>query len=70
MSHKILIVEDEAEIARLITLNLEKEGFDCFHCHDGMTALEAFKEQQPDLIVLDLMMPGLNGLEVCTRIRR
>lgn len=70
MSHKILIVEDEAEIARLITLNLEKEGFICCHCRDGIAALAAFKEQQPDVIVLDLMLPGLNGLEVCTRIRR
>ena len=70
MSHKVLIVEDEAEIARLITLNLEKEGFDCSHCRDGIAALEAFKQQQPDVIVLDLMIPGLNGLEVCTRIRR
>ena len=70
MSHKVLIVEDEAEIARLITLNLEKEGFDCFHCRDGIAALETFHQQQPDVIVLDLMMPGLNGLEVCTRIRR
>ncbi|WP_036476755.1 response regulator [Myxosarcina sp. GI1] len=70
MSHKILIVEDEAEIARLITLNLEKEGFDCQHCRDGIAALAVFKEQQPDVIVLDLMLPGLNGLEVCTRIRR
>ena len=70
MSHKVLIVEDEAEIARLITLNLEKEGFECFHCRDGLAALEMFEQQQPDVIVLDLMMPGLNGLEVCTRIRR
>ncbi len=70
MSHKILIVEDEAEIARLITINLEKEGFSCFHCRDGIAALEKFEELQPDLIVLDLMLPGLNGLEVCTRIRR
>ena len=70
MSHKVLIVEDEAEIARLIALNLEKEGFDCFHCCDGWAAIEAFKQRQPDVIVLDLMMPGLNGLEVCTRIRR
>ena len=70
MSHKVLIVEDEAEIARLITLNLEKEGFVCFHCRDGIAALEAFKEKQPDVIVLDLMIPGLNGLEVCTHIRR
>jgi two-component system OmpR family response regulator len=70
MSHKILIIEDEAEIARLITLNLEKEGFICSHCGDGITALDAVKKQQPDVIVLDLMLPGLNGLEVCTRIRR
>ncbi|GAB4554911.1 MAG: response regulator transcription factor [Pleurocapsa sp.] len=70
MSHKILIVEDEVEIAHLITLNLENEGFICFHCRDGIAALEAVREQQPDLIILDLMMPGLNGLEVCTRIRR
>jgi two-component system alkaline phosphatase synthesis response regulator PhoP len=70
MSHKVLIVEDEAEIARLITLNLEKEGFVCSHCRDGIAALEAVKEQQPDVILLDLMLPGLNGLEVCTRIRR
>ena len=70
MSYKVLIVEDEAEIARLITLNLEQEGFECSHCRDGFAALEAFKVQQPDVIVLDLMMPGLNGLEVCTRIRR
>ena len=70
MSHKVLIVEDELEIARLITLNLEKEGFECSHCRDGIAAMEAFKQQQPDVIVLDLMMPGLNGLEVCTRIRR
>jgi two-component system OmpR family response regulator len=70
MSHKVLIVEDEAEIARLITLNLEKEGFICSDCRDGISALEVVKEQQPDVIVLDLMLPGLNGLEVCTRIRR
>ena len=70
MPYKVLIVEDEAEIARLIILNLENEGMKCFHCRDGLAALEAFKEQQPDVIILDLMMPGLNGLEVCTRIRR
>ena len=70
MSHKVLIVDDETEIARLVTLNLEKEGFECFHCYDGIAALEAFERYQPDVIVLDLMMPGLNGLEVCTRIRR
>ena len=69
MSHKILIVEDEAEIVRLITFDLEQEGFECSHCRDGIAALKAFKEQQPDLIILDLLLPGLSGLEVCTRIR-
>jgi two-component system, OmpR family, alkaline phosphatase synthesis response regulator PhoP len=67
---EILIVEDEAEIAQLIQLYLEKEGFHCRTCRDGMTALDIFQEQQPDLIILDLMIPGLDGLEVCARIRQ
>ena len=66
----ILIVEDEAEIAQLIQLYLEKEGFSCRTCRDGLTALQIFSEQQPDLIILDLMIPGLDGLEVCARIRQ
>lgn len=66
----ILIVEDEPEIARLIQLALEKEGFSCRICSDGLSALQVFREQQPDLIVLDLMLPGLDGLEVCARIRQ
>jgi two-component system, OmpR family, alkaline phosphatase synthesis response regulator PhoP len=67
---QILIVEDEAEIAQLIQLYLEKEGFTCQTCRDGITALQLFQEQQPDLIILDLMIPGLDGLEVCARIRQ
>jgi two-component system, OmpR family, alkaline phosphatase synthesis response regulator PhoP len=67
---QILIVEDEAEIADLIALYLEKEGFTCRSCRDGLTALQAYQEQQPDLIILDLMIPGLDGLEVCARIRQ
>ena len=66
----ILIVEDEAEIAQLIQLYLEKEGFTCRLCRDGITAMQIFQELQPDLIVLDLMIPGLDGLEVCARIRQ
>jgi len=65
----ILIVEDEPEIAQLIQISLEKEGFTCRTSRDGLTALQTFTEQQPDLIVLDLMLPGLDGLEVCARIR-
>jgi DNA-binding response OmpR family regulator len=67
---QILIIEDEAEIAQLIQLYLEKEGFSCRTCRDGISALQVFQEQQPDLIILDLMIPGLDGLEVCARIRQ
>ena len=66
----ILIVEDEPEIARLIQLSLEKEGFVCHTSRDGLTALRVIQEQQPDLIILDLMLPGLDGLELCARIRQ
>ncbi|NMG22311.1 response regulator transcription factor [Brasilonema bromeliae] len=65
----ILIVEDEPEIAQLIQISLEKEGFCCRISSDGLNALRMFQEQSPDLIILDLMIPGLDGLEVCARIR-
>jgi DNA-binding response OmpR family regulator len=65
----ILIVEDELEIAQLIQLSLEKEGFSCRISRDGISALKMFQEQAPDLIILDLMIPALDGLEVCARIR-
>lgn len=67
---EILIVEDEAEIAQLIQLYMEKEGFSCRVCRDGNQALQVFQEHKPDLIILDLMIPGLDGLEVCARIRQ
>lgn len=66
----ILIVEDEADIARLIRLYLEKEGFTCEWCEDGETALRYQQTLQPDLIILDVMLPKLDGLEVCARIRQ
>ena len=67
---QILIVEDEVEIADLLQLYLEKEGFTCRVCRDGINALVVFQEMQPDLVILDLMIPGLDGLEVCARIRQ
>ena len=67
---KILIVEDEQEIAQLIEQTLAREGFICLIVNDGLNALEVFKQQQPDVVILDLMLPGLDGLEVCTRIRQ
>ena len=67
---KILIVEDEMEIAKIIQTTLERESFDCLVAYDGLTALDLFQKQEPDLIILDLMLPKLDGLEVCTRIRQ
>lgn len=70
MNKQILIVEDEIEIAHLIQQLLEKEGFSCQHCGDGALAIAAFESTQPDLVILDWMLPGkLDGLEICTRIR-
>ena len=67
---EILIVEDEREIAEIIRECLEAEGFSCRVCHDGHSALEVFSSQQPDLIILDIRLPGIDGLELCTRIRQ
>lgn len=67
---KILIVEDEVKIARFITLELEHEGYEVQCAYDGRTALEVFESSQPDLIILDLMLPQLSGIEVCRRIRQ
>lgn len=66
---EILIVEDEREIAQLINNCLTREGFTCYHAYDGITALQEVQTIQPDLIILDLMLPQLDGLEVCSRIR-
>jgi len=65
----ILIIEDEKEIAQLIDSCLTREGFDCDIAYDGLEALNKAKQVQPDLIVLDLMLPKLDGLEVCNRLR-
>ena len=67
---EILIVEDEREIAEIIQECLEAEGFSCRVCHDGYSALRLFTQHQPDLIILDLRLPGIDGLEVCIRIRQ
>jgi two-component system, OmpR family, alkaline phosphatase synthesis response regulator PhoP len=66
----ILIVEDRQEVADVIRDTLDREGFTCHHCLNGLDALTICQQKQPDLIVLDLMLPGLDGLEVCARIRQ
>lgn len=68
-SKKILIVEDEPDILHLVKLYLEKEGFRTATAVNGAQALKKVKEDKPDLIVLDLMLPEIDGLEVCKRLR-
>ena len=66
---KILIVDDDASISELISLYLEKEMFDTRCAADGEEALQLFPEYQPNLVILDLMLPGIDGYEVCRRLR-
>jgi two-component system, OmpR family, response regulator VicR len=66
---KILIVEDEINISSLLKTHLEREGYQCFQAFDGITALEEFNHTNPALVILDLMLPRLGGLEVCKAIR-
>lgn len=66
----ILVIEDEQEIANLIKVYLEKEGFSVQLCRDGGQALAMAQTQQPDVVILDLMLPGMDGLEVCARLRQ
>lgn len=67
---KILIVDDEKKIVSLVRAYLERDGYQVAEAFDGHQALEAFRREAPDLIVLDLMLPGMDGLEVCHEIRR
>lgn len=67
---KILIVEDEHPIADIIRFHLEREGYRVALVHDGDEALPAHAQFQPDLVILDLMLPGRDGLDICREIRR
>ncbi|WP_119727689.1 response regulator transcription factor [Thermomonospora amylolytica] len=68
-SHRILVVEDEPAIADAVAERLRAEGFDAAVARDGFGAVERFRRYLPDLVVLDVMLPGLDGLEVCRRIQ-
>lgn len=67
---KILVVDDEKTISDIIVFNLEKEGFEINVAHDGEEGLKKFHDESPDLILLDLMLPKMDGLEVCREIRK
>jgi len=70
LQKKILIVEDDHKTAALVALYLEKEGFQTMIAEDGLAAIETVKQQQPDFVILDLMLPKMDGWEVCRNIRR
>jgi len=69
MAREVLVVEDEPDIRRLVVLHLERDGFRCRTAANGLDALREAKAAVPDLVVLDLMLPGIDGLEVCRRLR-
>ena len=70
MSHRILVVDDESAVTDLLAYNLRKAHYDVLTAADGRTALHLAKESKPDLILLDLMIPEVDGLDVCRELRR
>ncbi len=69
MEKTILIVEDETNIVDILSFNLEREGYNTMEAYDGQTGLQLAREQNPDLILLDLMLPRMDGFEVCRQLR-
>jgi len=70
MGHKILVVDDDPNTSRLVRLYLQKEGHTVLEAHDGEEGLSVAREKRPDLIVLDIMMPRMDGIEVCRTLRQ
>jgi DNA-binding response OmpR family regulator len=70
MAQKILIVEDEQKMARLVKLYLEEAGYQAVAVHDGGQAIYAFRQERPDMVLLDLNLPNVDGLDVCKALRR
>lgn len=69
MTSRILVVDDDSALAEMLTMVLEGEGFEVVHAVDGNDALEQFERTDPDLILLDVMLPFLSGVQVCEKIR-
>src|SRR5574337_876023 len=70
MTQKILVVDDEPEIVRLVRAYLERAGFAVVTASEGREALAVFRHERPNLVILDLNLPGLDGLDVCRAMRR
>ncbi|WP_102026694.1 response regulator YycF [Salirhabdus sp. Marseille-P4669] len=69
MSHKVLVVDDEKPIADILQFNLEREGYEVVCAYDGEQAVELAHQERPDLVLLDIMLPKKDGMEVCREIR-
>src|SRR4030066_171841 len=67
---QILIIDDEQDILDLLSYNLKKEGFSILTAKDGISGKEAARNSNPDLIILDLMLPGIDGLELCRMLKK
>lgn len=67
---KVLVVDDEKDITALVAYHLEREGFRVLQAHDGLQALDLVKRERPNVLILDLMLPHMSGLDVCRRLRR
>jgi two-component system KDP operon response regulator KdpE len=70
MAEKILVIDDHEPLLKLISLSLEKQGFSIFTATNGEMGLALFQQIAPDLVILDIMMPGMDGWEVCSRLRQ
>jgi DNA-binding response OmpR family regulator len=70
MGDKVLVVEDEPTLLETLEYNLARQGYQVYTAADGFTALDIARRERPDAIVLDIMLPGLDGLEVCRILRR
>ena len=67
---KIMVVDDDKNISELLRLYLEKEGFSVLAAYDGHDAVRKFQDSEPDLVLLDIMLPGMDGWQVCREIRK
>ena len=67
---KLLIVEDEADIRELISFNLEMSGYEVLKARNGEDGLAKARSEMPDLIILDLMLPGMDGIQVCSHLKK
>jgi len=70
LAKRILVVDDEASIVELLKFNLQREGYEVLDAPDGETAIQLVKSDRPDLVILDVMLPGIDGIDTCQAIRR